>query len=179
MPSFVRIAALSVGLYALATAAPASAFTITFDEAGSCTGCTGFAYTTDPSGTFSGKVLIYDLPSAVTFGQANIQDSNGTISDTLYFFPNQQGLSTEMIFYSYDTNGLLADVGTTDLFPTAPIGATEDASGHFTYVAGANTYNGVSGVSAVPLPAALPLFATGLAGLGLLGWRRKKKAAAV
>jgi hypothetical protein len=33
-------------------------------------------------------------------------------------------------------------------------------------------------ISAVPLPAALPLFATGLAGLGLLGWRRKRKAAA-
>jgi hypothetical protein len=32
-------------------------------------------------------------------------------------------------------------------------------------------------VSRVPLPAALPLFATGLAGLGLLGWRRKKAAA--
>jgi len=30
---------------------------------------------------------------------------------------------------------------------------------------------------AVPLPGALPLFATGLVGLGLLGWRRKKKAA--
>ena len=29
-----------------------------------------------------------------------------------------------------------------------------------------------------PLPAAFPLFATGLGGLGLLGWRRKKKAAA-
>ena len=29
---------------------------------------------------------------------------------------------------------------------------------------------------AVPLPAALPLFASGLVGLGLLGWRRKKKA---
>jgi hypothetical protein len=33
--------------------------------------------------------------------------------------------------------------------------------------------------SATPLPAALPLFATGLGALGLLGWRRKRKAAAV
>jgi hypothetical protein len=29
-----------------------------------------------------------------------------------------------------------------------------------------------------PLPAALPLFATGIGGLGLLGWRRKQKAVA-
>src|SRR3974390_2606664 len=31
-------------------------------------------------------------------------------------------------------------------------------------------------VSSVPLPGALPLFASGLVGLGLLGWRRKKAA---
>jgi hypothetical protein len=33
--------------------------------------------------------------------------------------------------------------------------------------------------TATPLPAALPLFATGLGALGLVGWRRKKKAAAL
>src|SRR5262245_35522357 len=31
----------------------------------------------------------------------------------------------------------------------------------------------------VPVPAALPLFATGLGALGLLGWRRKRKARSV
>ena len=36
----------------------------------------------------------------------------------------------------------------------------------------------VASVSQVPLPAALPLFATGLGALGLLGWRRKRKALA-
>jgi hypothetical protein len=33
-------------------------------------------------------------------------------------------------------------------------------------------------VSSTPLPTALPLFATGIGGLGLLGWRRKRKARA-
>ena len=35
-----------------------------------------------------------------------------------------------------------------------------------------------SPASATPLPAALPLFATGLGALGFLGWRKKKKATA-
>jgi hypothetical protein len=35
-----------------------------------------------------------------------------------------------------------------------------------------------AGEAATPLPTALPLFATGLGGLGLLGWRRKRKARA-
>jgi hypothetical protein len=37
----------------------------------------------------------------------------------------------------------------------------------------------ITGLSQTPLPAALPLFAGGLGVLGLLGWRRKRKAAAV
>ena len=38
-----------------------------------------------------------------------------------------------------------------------------------------NLYYGHSSVITTPLPAALPLFATGLGVLGLLGWRRKRK----
>jgi hypothetical protein len=38
---------------------------------------------------------------------------------------------------------------------------------------------GLTPISDTPLPAALPLFATGLGALGLLGWRRKRKQAAL
>jgi hypothetical protein len=39
----------------------------------------------------------------------------------------------------------------------------------------ANYYFLTGTVVETPLPAALPLFATGLGALGLLGWRRKRK----
>jgi hypothetical protein len=41
------------------------------------------------------------------------------------------------------------------------------------------SFTGVSGLQVVPLPATLPLFASGLGALGLLGWRRKQRAQAV
>jgi hypothetical protein len=44
---------------------------------------------------------------------------------------------------------------------------------------GWDNFNFTSSAGATPLPAALPLFASGLGGLGLLGWRRKRKATAV
>ena len=42
----------------------------------------------------------------------------------------------------------------------------------------AYTLSEVTDTAVVPLPGALPLFATGLGALGLLAWRRKKKAGA-
>lgn len=37
-----------------------------------------------------------------------------------------------------------------------------------------NIFWGLAPVETTPIPAALPLFATGLAALGLLGWSRKR-----
>lgn len=76
-------------------------------------------------------------------------------------------------------------------FPSAPFLCLEDASGacsaHPSTISidvpgGAAAfwvnYIGNVEIGATPLPAALPLFATGLGALGLLGWRRKRKQAA-
>jgi hypothetical protein len=52
--------------------------------------------------------------------------------------------------------------------------ATFTSAGYETLLFGVSTVT-TGSTSAVPLPGALPLFATGLAGLCLLGWRRKKK----
>ena len=171
MIKVLRTAAVALGLLTAAIA-PALSLSITFDEAGNCTGCTSEQFTTDPTGNFGGNVLIYGLPETVGTGPVNILDLNGSISDTLLF------TSTQLIVYSYDNGGLLADVGPTVLFPNAVTGPTEDANGQFIYVSGSNTYHGVSGVSSVPLPGALPLFATGLVALGFLNRRRKRNSSA-
>lgn len=46
-------------------------------------------------------------------------------------------------------------------------------------VDGVNTTYDFEAAAATPLPAALPLFATGLGAFGFLGWRKKRKAAAI
>ncbi len=76
----------------------------------------------------------------------------------------------------------------TNFCPYSPIGAafagtalSVNFSGTANQVAFAAITLGseTPGGSVVPLPAALPLFASGLGALGLVGWRRKKKAAAL
>ncbi len=68
---------------------------------------------------------------------------------------------------------------------TAPGGATRlylgasDGFGWYNNIGAIEVTINDGSLSSTPLPAALPLFATGLGALGLLGWRRKRKTPAV
>jgi len=61
------------------------------------------------------------------------------------------------------------EITTNFLTFTAPTGMGKDDRNNDYAVAA------ISGVSVVPLPAALPLYGTGLAVMGLLGWRKKQR----
>ena len=78
------------------------------------------------------------------------------------------------MIFSNNATGIFA-AGSGTIFPSdATSMCTVDSTRTSCVISGMIT---VATTSPVPLPATLPLFATGLAGLGLLGWRRKKKAA--
>ena len=188
MGNFIGRLAVSLGLLTFA-AAPASAFTMNFNENGICSFSTGDACLgslgPDPSGKVPspGEVLIFNLPSLTFSGNVGVLDPSGALSDVLRWVnpsgdftacpPGTPACATQLIFYSLDNSGAKADVGPLS-FPNLSNFINENPDGTFTFVSstGENIYNGVSDV---PLPAALPLFATGLGALGLLGWRRRRK----
>ena len=95
------------------------------------------------------------------YGTPNSGDSSG-YGGPLGSFSNFQivGLNDTMLF---TIAGGLADQGTTWFSLEEPL---------------ASCGGQLCSASSTPLPAALPLFASGLGALGLLGWRRKRKNAA-
>ena len=79
----------------------------------------------------------------------------------------------------FDNNGLLFSFGTDIVANLYSVGS----SFYLSVDNPSSFWNpgdlGTVSVSATPLPATLPLFATGLGLVGLLGWHRKRKAAAL
>lgn len=107
-----------------------------------------------------------DLPDNNGYnGNTNTYDKPATTSDTGF-------QNSENLFYfigpgfSFDPNA--NDTYLVSLLATGPQG--QQLSVDETIIAG---------TGATPLPAALPLFASGLGALGLLGWRKKRKPLAV
>jgi hypothetical protein len=99
--------------------------------------------------------------SSSSFFDFSIDKGNGV------FVPLETGVNFGSGFNTI-TLASFIDLGTTDRLMITNSG-TGNIGGQISAL----------GVTLVPLPAALPLFATGLGALGLIGWRRKKKAAAV
>jgi hypothetical protein len=117
--------------------------------------------------------------------------SNGTTSTLLNFTGNVSVTNGDIFTVTHD-DGLSLIIG--GLLVIDEPGPTSPVTTLFTYTGPTGTFpfqlvygeccSGPAELqislaleSQTPLPGALPLFVSGLGGLGLLGWRRKKKAA--
>jgi len=137
-----------------------------------------------------------DLTGSFTITFDSTQHQFGTLDAFSSNLPSGYGTAWSFV---YDANGVLQigdHCGTTSCTITSPGNDTADvifssvtALGGIMFSSAELTTNIPNGISlgsafstqtgtavVTPLPAALPLFATGLGALGLLGWRRKRKA---
>ena len=80
---------------------------------------------------------------------------------------------------NYTSGTSISDSATFDSETFATLGVTPGTYEWTWGDASDQSYTLIIGTAATPLPAALPLFASGLGAMGLLGWRRKRKAAAI
>lgn len=124
------------------------------------------------TGTGWGGNTITGLLPTSPAGAVNYSPSGYFLFDNVLYSPS--GSPTHV-----DNDGLLFTYGPgteANIFGNSPLGTGAGSDTYYVNT-GANV-NGTFAVSAVPIPAALPLFGSVLAGLGAYGWRRAKKSAA-
>jgi hypothetical protein len=149
---------------------------------------TGVAFTT-VSGSYTTSMKVtgsIDLTSALgaNFGPATVTPNSFSFSDGLQtitqtppsvfsFFVLQTEFFGNINFWQIVLSIIIGEQCCDEIVVTL--------SGDHAEFVPSQAFNNTAGswsapVSTVPLPATLPLFASGLGALGLLGWRRKKAA---
>jgi len=123
--------------------------------------------------SWAGSFDAYAVVGPTSFGTGSSYAYINATSQTGSTFILEGAFGEAMLPSSY-TGGALSATLTFDGATFASLGITPD-----TYVYTLPNDTITVQFSPTPLPATLPLFASGLGLLGLLGWRRKKKAAAL
>jgi hypothetical protein len=116
------------------------------------------------SGTFTDAIQVFDNQSAESAGFDDKTLSQATILATV-----------NSAFTTYNLASAIGPLTGLALLNGEQAFATT-AGNLIINTSGDSTFTATTGVTATPIPAAFPLFATGLGALGLLGWRRKRKA---
>ena len=113
------------------------------------------------------------------------QPTSGTTDNTVTTITGITGVSLTAgtWYFLYITAGAADTFDAWNFNSTGATGTEETfcnlGSCPFTQSRSLGAFDVVGGVTATPLPTALPLFVSGLGGIGLLGWRRKRKAQAL
>ena len=195
----------AVVLIALLSGSPAFAKTYEMSEIGNGFAITGSIVTDGQFGVLSqADILSWDLniitsggiggishltgPSSVVPIERVDLTGSGLTADNFGLFFNFGGNFSIFRFEQIGQNNSLIgliefetlpiiqlDILTTDIFGAPISGVVIPPAATLQFAVDPTAFDAV----ATPLPAALPLFATGLGALGLLGWRRKRKAAAL
>jgi hypothetical protein len=114
---------------------------------------------------------------ATELASGSVIGSLGTYAD-VFWSPVTTTVGTQYYLLFYSTEQYFAIDGSVNNYPGGNVFANGGYSNFTSFDYAFRTYTDTSFSSATPLPAALPLFASGLGALGLLGWRRKRKNAA-
>ena len=169
----IALGALALGIIVSTPSAKASTYTFTLSGTDNFTfqlpsnpiptdnspGSGGFFNIANPPGLAASFITFYPLNDDPTFVGGGMS-AGGCETDL--------GCSTLL----FDLGGPLLYTGG-ESSPAFTLGTYT-----LTNVDSNNPYTDTLTISATPLPAALPLFASGAAGLGLLGWKRRRKKAA-
>jgi hypothetical protein len=194
----VGICSAVYGLLGATVAANASTYIVTIEEVGSdmvatgsgqldLTNLTFFSSQSGPGAgivpntaqiSFAATGSTIDTYSGLFSGPASFGTGTLTLADTT---------SGEPVFFSSVLDLLAVPTGyisdaalgaSTSTYSNATLTSLGVTPGIYvwTWGPGANQSFTLDIMNPIPIPAALPLFATGLGALGLMGWRRKRKA---